>query len=111
MTDIRPFAPAEGKTTTVANATSATAAVALPQDCDTVVLTNSSATAIVFVRVTYYQSSADTMTGTAPTVTTDLPILPSQQIRRYVQPGQYKVIRTIASAADGNIYITPGTGI
>lgn len=110
MTDIRPFAPAEGKTTTVANATSATAAVELPQNCDTVVLTNSSLTAIVFVRVTYYGSDSDTATGTAPTATTDLPILPSQQIRRYLGPGR-KVIRTIASAADGNIYITPGSGI
>ncbi len=111
MTDIRPFAPAEGKTTTVVNAVAATTAVVLPFDCDTVVLTNSSTTAIVFVRVTYYGLASDTMTGAAPTVLLDLPILPSQQIRRYVAPGQHKVIRTIASAADGNIYITPGSGI
>ena len=110
MSDIRPFAPAEGKTTTVANSATATAAVALPYDCDTLVLTNSGSTAIAFVRVTYYGSASDTMTGTAPTLTTDLPVLPQQQIRRYVQPG-HKVVRTIASAADGNIYITPGTGI
>lgn len=109
--DIRPFAPAEGATTTVANATSATAAVALPFDCDTVVLSNSSSTATVFVRVTYYASASDTMTGAAPTATADLPILPLNQIRRYVSPGRHKVIRTIASAADGNIYITPGSGI
>ncbi len=108
--DVKPFAPAEGKTTTVANATSATAAVVLPYDCATVVITNGSTTATVFVRVTYYASASDTMTGTAPTVLLDLPILPSQQIRRGVQPGSFKVIRTIASAADGNVYITPGVG-
>lgn len=108
--DIKPFAPAEGKTTAVTNATSATAAVALPKDVETVLLTNSSSTAIVFVRVTYYASDSDTMTGAAPTTTADFPILPLQQVRRYVGPGA-KVIRTIASAADGNLYITPGTGI
>lgn len=107
---INPFSPVEGKTTTVANAVTATAAVALPFDCDVVVLTNSSTTATAFVRVTYYDNATDTMTGNAPTVLLDLPILPSSQIRRNVQPGRFKVIRTIASAADGNIYITPGTG-
>lgn len=108
--DARLFAPAEGKTTAVTNATSATAAVAIPSDCNMLALTNSSATAIVFVRVTYYGSASDTMTGTAPTATTDLPILPLQQARRYVGPG-FKVIRTIASAADGILYVTPGTGM
>lgn len=109
--DFKPFSPVEGKTTTVANSASATAAVSIPRDCDTVVLTNSSTTATTFVRVTYYDNASDTMTGDAPTATADLPILPSQQIRRYVQAGRFKVIRTIASAADGNIYITPGSGI
>jgi hypothetical protein len=107
---IQPFAPAEGGTITVANSASATAATPLPLDCDVVVLSNSSSTATVFVRVTYYDEQSDTMTGAAPTVTTDLPILPLNQIRRRVAPGRFKVIRTIASAADGNLYITPGTG-
>lgn len=102
------FVPNEGGTTTVANAAAATAAVTLPYSCDAVLLTNSSATAITFVRVTYYGMAGDTMTGDAPSVTTDFPILPSQQVVRYVQKGKHKVIRTIASAADGNIYITPG---
>jgi len=109
--EARLFAPAEGKTTTVANSATATAAVVLPYDCDMVVLTNSSTTATTFVRVTYYGSASDTMTGTAPTATTDYPIPPNQQVRRYVAPGMHKVIRTIASAADGNIYITPGNGV
>lgn len=111
MNTNRLFAPAEGKTTTVANSATATAAVELPYDCDAVVLTNSSATATAFVRVTYYGSASDTATGVAPTVTTDYPVPPAQQVRRGVQPGVRKVIRTIASAADGNIYITPGSGL
>lgn len=102
------FIPAEGKTTTVANSATATAAVEIPFDCDAIVLANSSATAITFVRVTYYASATDTMTGNAPTATVDFPILPASQIVRGVQSGKHKVIRTIASAADGNIYITPG---
>ncbi len=115
--DVRPFAPAEGGTTTVANSATVTATVALPYDCDTIVTSNSSATAISFVRVTYYNSAIDAAaavtgnTGVAASVTVDLPILPGQQIRRYVQGGKHKVFRTIASAADGNIYITPGSGI
>jgi len=115
--DVRAFTPAEGGTITVANATSATATVAIPYDCDTVVLTNTSTTAISFVRVTYYNSALDAAsavsgnTGTAPTATADIPILPGGQIRRGVQKGKAKVIRTIASAADGNLHITPGTGI
>lgn len=107
---INPFSPVEGKTVTVANATSATAATPIPFESDVVVLTNSSTTATVFVRVTYYDNANDTMTGVAPTTTVDLPILPQQQIRRNVAPQRFKVIRAIASAADGNLYITPGTG-
>ncbi len=103
------FVPAEGKTTAVTNATSATAAVAIPYDCEAVALANSSTTAISFVRITYYGSATDTMTGDAPTATADIPILPGHHIVRYVQKGKHKVIRTIASAADGVIYITPGS--
>lgn len=108
--DFTPFSPAEGKTQLVANATSATAAMLFPQEVQTLAFTNSSATAIVFVRVTYYDNANDTMTGVAPTVTTDFPLLPNSQIRRFVAPGRFKAVRTIASAADGNTYVTPGTG-
>ena len=102
------FVPAEGKTSAVSNATSATAAVALPFDCNAVAIANSSATAIGFVRITYYPN-ADLGTGDAPAVTTDIPILPGHHIVRYIQKGKHKVIRTIASAADGTLYITPGS--
>lgn len=107
------FQPKEGATTTVNNATSATAQVILPYDCDTVVLTNTSSTAIVYVRVTQYQDASSPpadASANAPTTTADFPILPLNQIRRAVGEGN-KFIRTIASAADGTIKITPGTGV
>lgn len=111
MMNGRIFSPAEGKTTAVTNSASATAAVEIPYDCNAILLSNSSATATSFVRVTYFGLATDTMTGVAPATTTDIPILPGQQILRYVQKGKHKVIRTIASAADGITYITPGSAI
>jgi hypothetical protein len=105
----KPFAPAWGATTSVANSASATAAVVLPKSCQQVVLTNTSATARTHVVVTVYQDQATVPTGDAPTTSNGLPILPNQQIRITVGPG-CKVIRTIATAADGNIIITPGNG-
>lgn len=106
----RPFSPAWGNTTTVTNATSATAAVILPKTMDCVVLTNTSLTARVHVIVTVYQDETSPPTGDAPTTSTGLPILPNQQIRVYVGP-RCKLIRTIATAADGSIIITPGSGL
>lgn len=108
--DPKPFSPAWGQTTVTANATSATAALVLPKSCEQVVLTNTSATAITYVRVTYFETESQAPTGDAPTATTDFPILPSQQVRVTVGFGN-KLIRTIASAADGNIIITPGNGL
>lgn len=106
----RAFQPAWGATTSVTNATSATAAVVLPKTCDQVLLTNTSATARVHVYVTTYLDESSVPTGTAPTTSTGLPILPNSQIRVTVGPN-CKVIRTIATAADGVILITPGDGI
>lgn len=105
----KPFAPAWGSTTAVTNAIGATAAVALPKECQQVVLTNTSATARVHVMVTTYLNESSPPTGTAPTTSTGFPVLPSGQIRLTVGPG-FKVIRTIATAADGSILITPGNG-
>lgn len=105
----RPFAPAWGNTTVVSNATSATAAVALPSSCEQLVLTNTSLTARTHVRVTTYDQADGAPTGDAPTTSTGLPILPNSQVRITVGPGA-KVIRTIATAADGEIIITPGNG-
>jgi len=105
----RPFAPAWGSTTIVTNAVAATAAVVLPKECQQVLLTNTSTTARVHVMVTPYLDEATVPTGTAPTTSTGLAILPSGQIRVTVGPG-LKVIRTIATAADGTIQILPGNG-
>jgi hypothetical protein len=103
------FSPAWGSTTSVSNATSATAAVALPKNCNAVMLTNTSATARTHVALTQYFSEGDTVpTGTAPTTSDGVPVLPNQQVIVYVGPGN-AVLRTIATAADGNIIITPGT--
>lgn len=102
------FAPGWGSTVTVTNATSATAAVVLPANAQEVLLTNTSSSARVHVYVTTYEG-ATAPTGVEPTTSTGLPILPGQQIR--VRVGSYnKVIRTIATAADGEIIITPGNG-
>lgn len=108
--DMRPFCPAWGNQTVVANATSATAAVVLPKNCDQVALTNTSATAITYVLVTYYATEGAPPTGDAPTTSTGFPVMPGYQIRLTVgiKP---KLIRTIASAADGNIIISPGNGL
>lgn len=108
--DPKPFTPAWGSSTVVSNATSATAAVALPKSCEQVVLTNTSATAITYVLVTNYYTDGTTPTGDTPTATNGFPILPSSQIRLTVGFGN-KLIRTIASAADGNIIISPGNGL
>ncbi len=105
----KPFSPAWNGSTVVANAAAATAAVVIPKSCEQVVLSNTSTTATTFVTVTYYATEGSPPTGDAPATTTGFPILPSSQIRITVGPGN-KLIRTIASAADGNIIISPGNG-
>jgi len=104
----RVFAPSFADTVVVTNATSATAAVDLPAGCEEIALTNTSATARVHVLATPYFGVV-VPAGTAPTTSTGMPILPGQQIRIRVGAGR-KVIRTIATAADGSIIITPGNG-
>lgn len=105
---MRVFTPAWGSATSVSNSAAATAAVTLPFDSDSVLLTNTSATARTHVMMTYYPDGV-IGAGTAPTTSTGIPILPSQQIRVAVPIGA-KVLRTIATAADGNIIINPGKG-
>lgn len=102
------FIPAEGRTSVVANSVTATAAIEVPYGADAVALSNTSTTATTFVRITYYLAVSEIGAGDPPTVTTDFPVLPATQIVRAVQNGKHSVIRTIASAADGNIIITPG---
>lgn len=107
--DTQPFAPAWGSTVSVNNSTSETAAVDLPKNCRQLVLTNTSETSRVHVMLTPYLDEGDTPTGVAPTTGTGLPVLPGSQIRITVGPG-CKVIRTIATEANGAILITPGNG-
>ncbi len=102
------FNPGWGAQTVVANSVTATAAVDLPPSCREIAVTNTSASATTFVYVTPYEG-VTVPTGVAPTTTNAFPILPSQQVRIGVGMGR-KVIRTIASAADGNTIISPGSG-
>jgi hypothetical protein len=102
------FDPAWNRTVAVTNATSATAAVSIADTASSVQLTNTSTTARVHVAMTYYPDGV-VGAGTAPTTTTCLPILPGGQIRVKLPIGA-KVLRTIATAADGIIFITPGRG-
>jgi hypothetical protein len=102
------FSPAWNSTIEITNAIASAAAVALPKNANALLLTNTSATARAHVALTSYQSEGDALpTGTAPTTSIGLPILPNQQIVVYV--GQsLKVIRAIATAADGVLLVTPG---
>ena len=100
------FSPAWGSTTNVTNATSATSAVVLPKGCNAVMLTNAS-TSRVHVMLTGYENESSPPAGTAPTTSTGVPILANQQIIIRVGPG-LAVLRTIASAVNGNTFITPG---
>jgi len=105
----RAFSPAWGSTITIANALSATAAVSIPKNCNAIVLTNTSATARVHVALTQSQSEGDALpTGDAPTTASALPILSGSQIVVWVGSGP-SVIRTIATVADGDLIVTPGS--
>lgn len=98
-------------TVPIPNSITATAQVVLPSNASEVGLYNSSATALVVVRVTNYLDStppADDASN-APTTSLGFPVPPGQFIRIRVGAGN-KIIRTIASAADGNIWIIPGNG-
>jgi hypothetical protein len=101
------FSPAWGSTTSITNATSATAALVLPKNCNAVVLTNTSTTARVHVMLTTFENESTVPTGTAPTTSNGLPILPNEQLVIYTGPN-LNLIRTIATAADGNVIVTPG---
>lgn len=108
--EVRPFYPLGGRSVTIANAVaSATPGVPLQQTWESIVLTNTSTTAIAYVRLTQ-QDTPTAINGDAPTATADLPILPMSQIRIWAGVG-LKVIRAIASAADGNLIVTPGDGV
>lgn len=111
--NIRPFNPAPGGTIAVTNATSATTPAVLPYGTDTVVLFNSSATATVYFRCSQLQS--DTDAGANATIPVaggangDFPVPPLAQIRISLGTGNKK-FSAISSAADGILFVAPGTG-
>lgn len=108
--DIAPFQAKQGGTFLIANAVTASAdTFPIDDTCASVLLYNSSATAIAFYRITTNPTNA-AYAGIAPTATTDMPLPPGQRCVIYTGTG-FKRIRTIASAADGNVYVTPGNGL
>jgi len=114
--DMKPFSPALQGTFYIANAAAAsTPALLGGSDVDQVVLYNSSATATAYVRITPITSNADVITANTATVPGLLaapgsfPVPPATQIRITTTHG-HKSISVIASAADGNLYVTPGHG-
>lgn len=107
-----PFNPGSyNNTIAQANATSS-AGGSLPDTAAQVVLTNTSATAIAYFVCLQLNSPADAgPTAVVPSGGTlgSFPVLPGQQIRLTVARGPKKYA-TIASAADGTLFITPGEG-
>ena len=104
---IKPFQPKSGGTVVIANAVAASTPALLDEGCDQVALYNSSATATAFWRCQAITQTGDTMANAS--ATTDMPIPPDAQVRITVGMG-LKKFSVIASAADGNLYITPGKG-
>jgi succinylarginine dihydrolase len=113
--DVKPFSPKNQGTFYIANAVAASTPVFLTGP-DQVVLWNTSATATAFVNIQPVTSNASVITANVATVpgTTEaaagsFPVPPLAQIRVTTVTG-HKSISAIASAADGNLYVTPGHG-
>lgn len=109
---IRPFQPVPAGTIAQTNAV-ASAGGTLPDACTVVAIYNSSATATVFWECRTLNSLADAGPSAVIPVSGGasggMPVPPSTQMRVTVGPGNKKYA-TIASAADGVLYITPGQG-
>lgn len=111
---LKPFAPSPAGTFYIPNAVAASTPAAIPDGCDQVVLYNSSATAIAFVRVAAVPLNTDpgvnaTAAGLAGSPG-GFPIPPLARMTLTVGFGP-KFISAIASAADGNLYVSPGHGL
>lgn len=107
---IRPFDPGLNETILQANAITSQGGV-LPEDCGTVALYNTSATAVAYFVCTPTTGGVAPIAAVVPAggVPGGFPVPPGQMVRITVPIGQ-KAYRTIASAADGNLLITPGRG-
>lgn len=105
-----PFDPGTNSTIAQPNAITS-AGGSLLETCSVVDLVNTSATAIAYF--TYIRSDAanTAVTAVIPSGATrgSMPILPGQRVRISVNTGP-KVYATIASAADGTLFITQGDG-
>jgi len=102
MEKVRPFQPIGAGTIKSTNSTSA-AAIAVPDEADTVAIYNADTAAIVFFR-----AQAGTAAITA-VVDKEMPIPPGQLIRISVGQGP-KRCSIVSTAATGVTYITPGIG-
>lgn len=116
MSEVRPFQAIAGASVRIPNDVTASSIMILPKNSTSVVLTNGSTTATAYYRVTLYDNESSVPIASdpvdLPSATTDMPVLPSSQIRVYTAPvGQCKILRTIASAADSYTTVTPGDGI
>lgn len=101
-----PFCPTRGGTLTIAIGTTATAAQAIGDGRQSEVALYNSGTAIAFVRIDPLLTVTDT--GSVATLA-DYPVPPGGV--RIISPGVgFKSISVIGSAANGNLYATPGHG-
>jgi hypothetical protein len=106
-----PFNPGENQTIAQANATSS-AGGSLPDSVAQVALYNSSGTATAYFVCRALNSAADagpTAVIASGATLGSFPVPPGGQIRVTVARGPKKYA-TIASAADGTLFITPGDG-
>lgn len=107
-----PFNTGPNQTIAQANATTS-AGGSLPDTCAQVVLYNSSTTATAYFVCRSLNSPADagpTAVVPVPGTPGSMPIPPGQSYCLTVARGPKKYA-TIASAADGTLFITPGEGI
>lgn len=108
---LSPFDPGINETIAQANATSS-AGGALPESANVVALHNTSATATAYFVCTPIRTGDTPVAAVVPVAggaVGSFPVPPGAQIRVSVPEGM-KAYRTIASAADGNLLITPGRG-
>jgi hypothetical protein len=104
------FSPSWPSTFQIANAVASATGVPLPKQSDQILVTNTSVTASVNIMITQYPDESTVPAGTAATLTTGHKVLPNSQVRIFVGEG-LKVIRTIATAADGVLEVMSGHGV
>ncbi len=107
---MNPIDPGINETIAQANAVTSLGGT-LPDSANTVVLYNTSATAVAYFVCTPARAGTPiaAVVPVAGGAVGSMPVPPGQMIRISVPEGG-KAYRTIASAADGNLLITPGRG-